>query len=255
MATSISVTAVNSRYITVKATFTVGGSHTVFISYYSDYATARYNMIMNYGVAGTGSFNITFSNLTPNTTYYIYAVGDNVAQTNAHTPPASVQYNRTITASSKIAKTSDNKRLGSNYGATAWGGIWKRMDNIGVSDISAIARIEKSINKIITGRARIQKENTATITGIANIVRIEGANITGRARIKVTGPEKLPENWNYGELPEPENWNKADKTATGWSEVEKDEEEWTEIDKGATSWSSSNDAGPEEWTYPLEDAG
>jgi hypothetical protein len=71
----------------------------------------------------------------------------------------------------------------------------------------------------------------------------------------VITPEKLPENWNYSGVAEPESWEKVDKTATGWSETEKAKDEWSETEKSATSWYDGDNAGAEEWTYPLEDAG
>lgn len=256
MATTITVTNVSYRYIEVRVGFTVSGSHEVFISYYSDYNTARYNRIMTYGVAGTGYKYVTFSGLNPNTTYYVYAVGsDNWARAQAQTPAEPVIRGMTISATSRLVKTSDNKNLISNYGATGWGGIWKRIDNISVADISGIARIEKSVNRTISGRARIRAIKTATISGVSNISRIEGATITGRARIKVITPEKLPENWNYSGVAEPEGWEKVDKTAIDWNETEKTKEEWSETEKSATAWSDGDNAGAEEWTYPLEDAG
>lgn len=256
MATTVQVTNVSYRYIEVRVGFTVGGSHEVFISYYSDYNIARYNKIISYGVVGTGYKNVTFSGLNPGTTYYIYAVGvDNWASAQAHTPVEPVARSRDISATSRLAKTSDNKNLSSNYGATGWGGIWKRIDNISVADISGIARIEKSVNRTISGRARIRAIKTATISGVSNIVHIEGATITGLARIKVITPEKLPENWNYSGVAEPEGWENVDKTATDWNETEKTKEEWNETEKDATAWSDGNNAGAEEWTYPLEDAG
>jgi hypothetical protein len=211
---------------------------------------------MNYGVAGTGYKNVNFSGLNPNTTYYVYAVGsDNWASAQAHTRVEPVIRSMNISATSRLAKTSDNKNLSSNYGATGWGGIWKRIDNINVADISGIARIEKSVNRTISGRARIRTIKTATISGVSDILSIEGATITGRARIKVITPEKLPENWNYSGVAEPEDWEKVDKTATDWNETEKTEEDWSETEKGATAWSDGDYAGAEEWTYPLEDAG
>lgn len=256
MATTIQVTNVSYRYIEVRVGFTVSGSHETFISYYSNYNTARYNKIKSYAVAGTGYKNVTFSGLNSNTTYYVYAVGsDNWASAQATTLVEPVIRGITISATSRLAKTSDNKNLSSNYGATGWGGIWKRIDNISIADISGIARIQKSVNKTISGRARIRTIKNATISGISNISRIEGATITGRARIKVITPEKLPENWNYSGVAEPENWEKVDKTATGWIETEKSKDEWSETEKSATSWSDGDNAGAEEWTYPLEDAG
>lgn len=256
MATTIQVTNVSYRYIEVRVGFTTGGSHEAFISYYPDYNTARYNKITSYGVVGTGYKYVTFSSLIPNTTYYVYAVGsDNWASAQATTLVEPVIRSSAISAISRLVKTSDNKNLSSNYGATGWGGIWKRIDNINVADISGIARIEKSVNKTISGRARIRTIKTATISGVSDILSIEGATITGRARIKVITPEKLPENWNYSGVAEPESWEKVDKTATGWSETEKAKDEWSETEKSATSWYDGDNAGAEEWTYPLEDAG
>lgn len=119
-------------------------------------------------------------------------------------------------------------------------------------DIVGSTRIAKLNSKTISGAVRIMEGETTTISGLVRIVRYGSDTISGRVRIRVAVPEKLPEEWEYAGLAEPEGWENKDKTSTGWEGVEKPEDEWAESEKEATSWNKT-DAGAVEWGYPLED--
>lgn len=121
--------------------------------------------------------------------------------------------------------------------------------------IFCATRIAKLDTSYIQGGVNIRKPEKAEITGLVRIVGGKSNYITGRVRVRVSAPEKLPEDWDYSGTSEPEEWEKIDKTSTDWSEVEKSDESWSEVEKDATSWSDGSVAVAEEWNYPLEDAG
>lgn len=147
--------------------------------------------------------------------------------------------------------------------------IDKHEEVVSHSDIAGMVRIREYVSKTITGMARIAKldtsdiqggvdifnSQTAEISGLVRILSDKSNYITGRVRVRVAVPEKLPEDWEYSGAAEPEEWEKVDKASTDWSGVEKSGESWSETEKSATSWYYGDDAGAEEWAYPLEDAG
>jgi hypothetical protein len=130
-----------------------------------------------------------------------------------------------------------------------------RIQKTGSGTITGMVRIARLDTATIQGGVRVWKSQTATISGLARIGRKRTDTITGRVKIRVAVPEKLPEDWDYNRVAEPEEWEKVDKTATSWSETEKTDEDWSETEKDATSWTSGDVAVAEEWSYPLEDTG
>lgn len=224
MATTLSLTKEGRNSITVEVYSSYSGGYEVFISLYPTYEEAVHNKIGGVIVFGGRPEGIVFGNLEQSTTYYVYAYHGNLATIMATTLAS---HDVTISATGRVVKSSENKNVVANYGATAWGGSWKRIDVVGTADISGMARIGKNVSRNITGRARIVLVGATDITGIANIMKSEETSIAGRARIRKGNPKKLPDVWNYNGETEPEVW----------SEAEKDNTEWADGDTaGATEW-------------------
>lgn len=107
--------------------------------------------------------------------------------------------------------------------------------------------------KSIAGRVNVIKDNLAEIQGRVFVSSQSLAEISGKVTVRVATPEKLPEDWEYSSIPEPEDWDEVDKDATSWDEGDKPVDEWSENEKESVNWSSSKEGKPQKWHYPLKD--
>ena len=105
----------------------------------------------------------------------------------------------------------------------------------------------------------IYKRQRAEIEGLVSVEQTQYVELSGRVRVRVTTPEKLPENWEkYGE-PEPMVWGDdigAEPEDWHYDEDEDEAESWSETEKESETWSKSDGTGaePMDWHYPLEDS-
>lgn len=97
----------------------------------------------------------------------------------------------------------------------------------GVTTIDGISRVQTVASDYIYGQANIIKRQNSTISGLSRIESLEQATISGLAKIKVTIPEKLPEDWYVENDKEPEEWGDIDKDSTNWSCQDKEQENWS----------------------------
>lgn len=122
------------------------------------------------------------------------------------------------------------------------------------SSISGKIHIQRAETTTIRGQLRVEKPQTATIAGAMRVARENAVDISGRVRVRVSTPEKLPTDWEYGGEPEAEDWSGEDKPTDSWSDSPvADAGEWSETTKPSDGWSGAGDVEPVNWDYPLED--
>lgn len=122
------------------------------------------------------------------------------------------------------------------------------------SSISGKIHIQKAEATTIRGQLRVEKPQTATIAGAMRVAKENAVDISGRVRVRVSTPEKLPTDWEYGGEPEAEAWGGEDKPTDSWSDSPvADAGEWSETTKPSDGWSGAGDVEPVNWDYPLED--
>lgn len=97
---------------------------------------------------------------------------------------------------------------------------------ISSTDIDGMMRVQHRVETSVEGSVNILNKYTSTISGSVDIENITTKQITGTVKIRVVTPQKLPEDWEYGEDPEAENWEKTDKDADEWKTTEKLDDEW-----------------------------
>lgn len=121
-------------------------------------------------------------------------------------------------------------------------------------DISGKIHIQRAETTTIRGQLRVEKPQTATIAGAMRVAKENAVDISGRVRVRVSTPEKLPTDWEYGGEPEAEDWSGEDKPTDSWSDSPvADAGEWSETTKPSDGWSGAGDVEPVNWDYPLED--
>lgn len=132
------------------------------------------------------------------------------------------------------------------------GGV--RINKLASENIYGTTRIAALNSSTIIGGVDISKYATSEVTGSVCISVANSNSITGSVRIRASSPEKLPEDWEYSSVSEPEEWNWDEKEAVTWTSSEKAYDEWSEETKDEVSWLEATDTEPLEWNYPLEDA-
>ena len=126
-----------------------------------------------------------------------------------------------------------------------------KANSVGMSGKIHIQRAETSD---ISGHIRVEKTQTATVAGAVRVARANAVDISGSVRVRVSTPEKLPTDWEYGGEPEAEDWGGEDKPTDSWSDSPvADANEWSETTKPSDGWSGAGDVEPVNWDYPLED--
>lgn len=227
---TIEIESIADNYMNVKFKLVAGVTYLCFLSLYEDVYQALGNQIQP---KTFDSSRLTgFSNLDPDTTYYVFAVDKDALEQGL---PFDYAY---ISATTLDRYTYMRGRA--------------RISVINSTTITGNAVIENRLNTTIMGNARIENTENTTITGNARISILSNTTITGNAMIKTYNSHKLPEDWNYSGTPEPETWNSANKDPVGWSVVEKEGENWSEIGKEDTEWAKVDNPEPLEWGYPLE---